>query len=97
MPAAPPVQLPDKDPTQVNGSGISYTLPNSIRQGYLQHWNFGIQRELWSQTMIQVDYVGVHGTRLPSGSPAGNCHLPCLFNMTPASYLSLAIRSGMIL
>ncbi len=89
MPAAPSVQLPNKDPTQVNGSGISYTLPNSIRQGYLQHWNFGIQRELWNQTMIQVDYVGVHGTRLPSGSPAGNCHLPCLFNMTPASYLSL--------
>jgi len=89
MPAAPPVQLPDKDPTQVNGSGISYTLPDSIRQGYLQHWNFGIQRELWKQTMIQVDYVGVKGTHLPTGSPAGNCHLPCLFNMTPARYLSL--------
>ena len=89
MPAAPPVQLPDKDPTQVNGSGISYTLPDSIRQGYLQHWNFGIQRELWKQTMIQVDYVGVKGTRLPTGSPAGNCHLPCLFNMTPARSLSL--------
>jgi hypothetical protein len=89
MPPAPNVTLPNTDPTQVNGSGISYTLPNSIRQGYLQHWNFGIQRELGKETMIQVDYVGVHGTRLPSGSPAGNCHLPCLFNMTPASYLSL--------
>ena len=73
----------------MNGSGISYTLPDSIRQGYLQHWNFGIQRELWKQTMIQVDYVGVKGTHLPTGSPAGNCHLPCLFNMTPARYLSL--------
>jgi len=89
LPPPPNIQLPSKDPTLQNGSSISYTLPDSIRQGYIQHWNFGIQRELWGQTALEVNYVGVKGTRLQTGSPAGNCYLPCLFDMTPSQYLSL--------
>jgi hypothetical protein len=89
MPPPRSTQLPDKDPTQLNGSSISYTLPNSIRQAYIQHFNFGVQRDLGKETSLEVDYVGVKGTRLPTGSPAGNCYLPCLFDMTPTRYLSL--------
>jgi hypothetical protein len=89
MPPPNSTQLPDKNPTQLNGSSISYTLPDSLAQAYLQHWNFGVQRDLGKETALELDYVGVKGTRLPSGSPAGNCHLPCLFNMTPTRYLPL--------
>jgi outer membrane receptor protein involved in Fe transport len=89
MPPPTSTQLPDKSPTQLNGSSISYTLPGSLAQAYLQHWNFGVQRDLGKETALEVDYVGVKGTRLPSGSPSGNCHLPCLFNMTPTKYLPL--------
>jgi hypothetical protein len=88
-PPAPNIQLPSKDPTQQNGSSISYTLPDSLRQPYIQHFNVGIQRDLGKETSIEVDYVGVKGTRLTTGSPGGNCYLPCMYNMTPASYLSL--------
>src|SRR5206468_5722909 len=41
--------LPSKDPTLQNGSGISWTLPNSLAQGYIQNWSFGVQRELLRQ------------------------------------------------
>jgi hypothetical protein len=78
-------KLPSKDPTLQNGSNIAWTLPNSLAQGYVQHWNFGVQRELPRQTTVEVNYVGTKGTRLPGGT----YHLAALFNMTPSRYLAL--------
>jgi Carboxypeptidase regulatory-like domain/TonB dependent receptor len=77
--------LPSKDPTLQNGSNISWTLPSSLAQGYIQNWNLGVQRELLRQTTVEVNYVGTKGTRLPGGS----YHLAALFNMTPSQYLAL--------
>ncbi len=78
-------QLPSKDPTLQNGSGISWTLPNSLAQAYTQHWNFGIQRELTRQTTLEVNYIGTKGTRLP----AGTYTMAALFDMTPSRFLPL--------
>jgi len=76
--------LPSKDPTLQNGSGISWTLPNGLAQGYIQNWSFGVQRELLRQITIEANYVGTKGTRLPGGT----YHLAALFNMTPSRYLA---------
>jgi hypothetical protein len=35
-----------------------------FRNAYVQSWNFGIQRELPGQTVLEVAYVGTKGTRL---------------------------------
>jgi len=37
--------------------------PN-LRVGYVQSWNFGFQRELTRDTVLELRYVGNHGTRL---------------------------------
>jgi hypothetical protein len=44
--------------------------------GYDQHWNFGIQHELMSNTVLEVDYVGnkgphIAGTTAINNPPAG--------------------------
>jgi Carboxypeptidase regulatory-like domain len=38
--------------------------PVRIRQGYDQHWNFGVQRELPGRTVLEVNYVGNKGAFL---------------------------------
>jgi hypothetical protein len=53
--------------------GPTYT---KLRMGYDQHWNFGIQHELFSNTVVEVDYVGnkgsfLNGTNAANNPPAG--------------------------
>lgn len=46
-----------------NGQTVNDFNPN-IKMAYVQSWNFGIQRELTRDTVIEVRYVGNHGTDL---------------------------------
>jgi len=53
--------------------GPTYT---KLRMGYDQHWNFGIQHELFPNTVVEVDYVGnkgafLNGTNAANNPPAG--------------------------
>jgi hypothetical protein len=53
--------------------GPTYT---QLRMGYDQHWNFGIQHELFANTVVEVDYVGnkgafLNGTNAANNPPAG--------------------------
>jgi hypothetical protein len=41
--------------------------PTHLRMGYDQHWNFGIQRQLTRDSLLEVEYVGNKGTFLNSG------------------------------
>jgi hypothetical protein len=51
--------------TFVNGQNQVVTLldPN-IKSPQSQNWNFGIQRELFSSFVLELDYVGAHATRV---------------------------------
>jgi carboxypeptidase family protein/TonB-dependent receptor-like protein len=39
-----------------------------MRDSYAEHWNFGVQRQLMRNTVLNVDYVGNHGLKLPAGA-----------------------------
>ena len=62
-----PFTLPDKDPAQLNGNGISYVPANSTRQPYAQNFTFGLQYLLGDKTILQANYVATRGSRLNSG------------------------------
>jgi hypothetical protein len=47
----------------VAGDSISDYDPN-LKVGYVQSWDIGFQRELTRDTVLEVRYVGNHGTRL---------------------------------
>ena len=49
--------------------------PYSFRDGYVQQWNFGIERQLFGSTAISISYVGNKGTHL-EGRREGNPALP---------------------
>ncbi len=53
--------------------GPTYT---KLRMGYDQHWNFGVQHELHSNIVAEIDYVGnkgsfLNGTNAANNPPAG--------------------------
>ncbi|HET8783388.1 MAG TPA: TonB-dependent receptor [Pyrinomonadaceae bacterium] len=61
-----PLTLSDPFP-----SFFPFPLPDSalaiqrdLRTGYMQHWNFNIERELGSKSVLEVAYVGSKGTKL---------------------------------
>ncbi|HTM49008.1 MAG TPA: carboxypeptidase regulatory-like domain-containing protein [Bryobacteraceae bacterium] len=58
------LSLPNKDASQSNGQGISYTARNSSRLPYVQNWTFGFQYQLPARTVVEVNYIGNKGTRL---------------------------------
>jgi len=60
------LSLPNKDASQSNGQGITYTAGDSSRLPYVQNWNFGFQYQLPARTVVEVNYVGNKGTRLLS-------------------------------
>ena len=52
-------------------SFFPFPLPDSalaiqrdLRTGYMQHWNFNIERQIGDRTVLEVAYVGSKGTKL---------------------------------
>ncbi|MEN3326060.1 MAG: hypothetical protein V7638_867 [Acidobacteriota bacterium] len=52
-------------------SFFPFLLPDSalaiqrdLRTGYMQHWNFNIERQIFSGSVLEVAYVGSKGTKL---------------------------------
>lgn len=39
-----------------------------MRDTYAEHWNFGFQQQLMRNTVLDVNYVGNHGLKLPAGA-----------------------------
>jgi hypothetical protein len=66
------------------GQTVSYFNPN-MQNPYSLRWNFGVQRELTPNTMLEIAYVGNH-----------SLHLPVTYtqqNLLPRQYLStLSVR-----
>jgi hypothetical protein len=51
-------------PTGVNGQSASYYDNNMAAMPRAQDWNFNIQQQLTSRSVITFAYIGSHGTRL---------------------------------
>jgi hypothetical protein len=51
--------------TVTEGSGDpAFIIDPQLRMPYSQSWNLGVQRELPHSVLVEVNYVGSHGTRL---------------------------------
>ena len=80
-PAAVVLDLPDLDPGLQNGSSIDYLNSNAHKTGRAHSWNFSIQRELPGNVLLDVAYVGQHGTNLAAGLET--------INQVPMAHLGL--------
>lgn len=63
LPSRPAPTTPTFPLTVANGNSVADFDPN-LRVGYVQSWDFGIQRQLGRDTVIEARYVGNHGTGL---------------------------------
>jgi hypothetical protein len=67
-----PAQFPFPTPAS------ALAFQRDLKTAYIQHWNFGLQREIGTGRVLEVAYVGSKGTRLisardinqPAASPA---------------------------
>jgi hypothetical protein len=53
----------DVTPGYVPGAGFSLNRMN--RSSYTQQYNLGVQRQLAHELMLEVDYIGTKGTKMP--------------------------------
>jgi hypothetical protein len=66
------LQPPQRSPnyqTLLLGTGISAPVPGAAAQhfGYLQQWNFNVERELPGGVVVEAAYAGAKGTHLVGG------------------------------
>jgi hypothetical protein len=54
FPAFFPFPLPDS----------ALAIQRDLRTGYMQHWNFNVERQIGSKSVVEVAYVGSKGTKL---------------------------------
>jgi len=79
LPAYPPP--PNLDPTQLNFQGPQYIDPSYGRPPMMQNWSFEIQKELATDFIADVSYVGEHSQNLRSNYDAVNALNPKYFSM----------------
>ncbi len=75
-----PTTLPIIDPTLLNGQGIQWLRPDS-RPAMTQNWTLEVQHELAKDLILDVGYVGTHGTRLRSDLASNNYLNPKFFTL----------------
>jgi len=62
-------------PTRATPTAPTYPIPSTpsaslnafdpnLKMGYVQSWNFGVQREITKDTVVEVRYTGNHGVHL---------------------------------
>ena len=59
----PPVATPASEYAGL-AEGMNF-WPHTTRMGYVQEWNFTIQRQFTPSLMLELAYVGSHGVKLP--------------------------------
>lgn len=72
---------PSLDPTQLNFQGPQYIDPTYGRPPMLQNWSFEIQKELATDLIADVAYVGEHSQNLRSNYDAVNSLNPTYFSL----------------
>ncbi len=61
---------------------LNHGLEHDIKSAYVQQWNFGLQRELPGNLLIEAAYVGSHGVHISDFNSYN-------FDQMPDQYLSL--------
>ncbi len=67
------------------GQGISFVDPSDVTP-LLHTWNFNIQREVFSKSLLQVGYVGSRGIHITSDPQVG---ISENINQVPSQFLSM--------
>lgn len=80
----PPPNLPNLDPSQVNFQGCcaeATILSSYGRPPMIQNWSFEVQRELMTDMILDVAYVGQHSQNLRTNYNAVNTLNPKFFSL----------------
>ncbi len=62
---ADPITLSDPFPARYSASSSPSGIDRNFRTAYTQQWSLNVQRELTSNMMVELGYLGLKGTHLP--------------------------------
>lgn len=85
MTVAPPT-IPNFNPAQVNFEGCCtevYIAPSYGRPPMIQNWSFEVQRELTTDMILDIAYVGQHSQNLRTNYDGENLLNPKFFSLGP--------------
>src|SRR5262249_57863314 len=89
--------LPSGQKLLPSGGGLAYTLPDkNLRSPYALQYNLQIERELFSDFLVNLAYVGTRGVKLtrfrtPNGGPNSITAPIDPLGLTPNPVFALAI------
>jgi hypothetical protein len=66
IPELHPPAVPEPCPPMTRLTNLALFTPG-FRTGYVQHYSLTVQREIFRNTVLEVGYVGAHGTKLFMG------------------------------
>ena len=66
FPAPQPVVVPSNGIITPQTTSAEVYVPQNYRNGYIESWNFAVQRELPFNLVLDVAYVGSHGVDTPA-------------------------------
>jgi hypothetical protein len=98
----PTVAPIDPTPTAGLGQGV-FTVDGTLGSGYAQQWNVSLQRELTTNTAVEISYIGSKITHV--GIPDSNINQlteeqlrlgPALLTRVPNPYFGIVPRSSSI-
>ena len=85
---------PNLDPTQLIFAGPQYIDPSYGRPPMMQNWSFEVQKELATDFILDVAYVGEHAQNLRSNYDAVNALNPKYFSMGTALLTPIGSQSA---
>ena len=69
------------DPALLNGKNVGYMAPSYGRPGMTQNWSFEIQKQLATDLILSVGYVGIKGDHLHTNIAQVNALQPKFYSL----------------
>ncbi|HET8967729.1 MAG TPA: TonB-dependent receptor, partial [Candidatus Acidoferrum sp.] len=72
---------PSTDPSRLNGQNVGYIDPSYGRPGMTQNWSLEVQKQLATDLILSVGYVGVRGAHLHTNIAQVNALNPQFYSL----------------
>ena len=82
------------DPSRLNGQNVGYIDPSYGRPAMTQNWSLEVQKQLSTDLILSVGYVGVKGTHLHTNIAQVNALNPQFYSLGNALFNSVTSPAG---
>jgi hypothetical protein len=82
------------DPSRLNGQNVGYIAPSYGKPGMTQNWSLEVQKQLATDLILSVGYVGISGSRLHTNIAQVNALNPQYYGLGNALFNTVTSSQG---